>query len=62
MARDKIHPPNPASLAVGQKVRVKFSSRWYDAFVVTPWEKQSKGKCYRYLCCFIHCYNGLLRG
>jgi len=40
MARDKLHPPNPASLAVGQKVRVKFSSRWYDAFVVTPWEKK----------------------
>ena len=41
-----ISPESPASLTVGQEVRVKFSSRWYDAVVVNPWEKQRKGKLF----------------
>lgn len=53
VVRNTIDPPSPESLAVGQKVRVKFSSRWYNAFVVSPWEKQRKGKCYRVLICSI---------
>lgn len=44
--RKNIDPPSPASLAEGEEVRVKFSSRWYNAFVVTPWVKKRKGKCY----------------
>lgn len=42
--RKTIDPPNPASLAAGVKIRVKFASPWYDAFVVSPWEKQRNGK------------------
>ena len=34
-----IDPPSSANLVAGQKVRVKFSGRWYDTFVVTPWIK-----------------------
>ena len=26
-----------------KNVRVKYSSRWYNAFVVTAWKKQPKG-------------------
>ena len=37
-------PPSPANLVAGQKVRVEFSGRWYDTFVVTPWIKQPRGK------------------
>ena len=44
IARKTIDPPSPANLVAGQKVRVKFSGRWYDAFVVTPWIKQPRGK------------------
>ncbi|KAL9977073.1 hypothetical protein ACROYT_G014438 [Oculina patagonica] len=35
--RKTIDPLPPASLAAGDKVRVKFSGRWCNAFVVTPW-------------------------
>jgi len=42
--RKTINPPSPASLAAGIKIRVKFASCWYNAFVVLPWEMQRNGK------------------
>ena len=42
--RKTIDPSSPASLGAEVKIRVKFASRWYDAFVVLPWEKQRNGK------------------
>lgn len=56
IARKTIDPPSPANLVVGQKVRVKFSGRWYDAFVVTPWIKKPRGKSYRWLFCIYQAY------
>ena len=47
VARKIIDPPSPANLVAEQKVRVKFSGRWYDAFVVKPWMKKPRGKSYR---------------
>ena len=44
MPRKTINISSPASLAAEVKIRVKFASRWYDAFVVLPWEKQRNGK------------------
>ena len=41
--RKDIDPPKPASLAEGERIRVKFSGRWYNAFVVTSWSKEQKG-------------------
>ena len=43
IARKTIDPPSPANLVAGQKVRVKFSGRWYDAFVVTL-ERKSRDR------------------
>ena len=41
--RKDIDPPKPASLAEGERIRVKFSGRWYNTFVVTSWSKEQKG-------------------
>ena len=47
-----IDPPKPASLAEGERIRVKFSGRWYNAFVVTSWSKEQKGQCFIVYCSF----------
>ena len=39
---ENIDPAVPVSLEKGQNVRVKYSSSWYNAFVVTAWKKQPK--------------------
>lgn len=38
----KTDPLKPASFAEGERVRVKFSGRWYNAFVVTLWQKKKQ--------------------
>ena len=51
VVRKNIDPPRPATLSVGQKVHVKFSSRWYDANVMTPWVSKQKSKWSTLLSC-----------
>lgn len=43
VTRKDIDPSKPASLVEGERIRVKFSRRWYNAFMVTSWSKEQKG-------------------
>ena len=43
---ENVYPP----LKSGDKVKVKFGSRWYNAEVVESWDpKAKKGKCYSFV-------------
>lgn len=43
---ENVYPP----LISGEKVKVKFGSRWYNVEVVESWDpKAKKGKCYSFV-------------
>ena len=42
--RKYIEPGSREALVSGQRVRVKFSRRWFPALVVTPWSGRKNAK------------------